>query len=121
MWRSGCAMKPHTVTSGQVSTRVWRRGKPAMTSHHLINFCSSGQIAFGLIPFLKFSTNTNELGNDSIEGGIGIPLQVALPGGFALALETGVNFIRNSNDDGSRPAFINALLLSHTLFTDRLT
>jgi outer membrane putative beta-barrel porin/alpha-amylase len=80
-----------------------------------------GKIALGLIPFLKFPTNTNDLGNDSIEGGIGIPLQVALPAGFALALETGVNFIRNSNDDGYRPAFINALLLSHTLFTDRLT
>ena len=32
MWRSGCAMKPNTVWSGQVSTQVWRRGSAASVS-----------------------------------------------------------------------------------------
>jgi hypothetical protein len=81
----------------------------------------SGRVAFGLIPFLKFPTNTNGLGNDSIEGGLGLPLQIALPGGFSLGLETGVNFIRNSADTGYDPAFFNAIVVGHSLFSDKLT
>ena len=80
-----------------------------------------GKVSFGLIPFLKFPTNTNDLGNDSIEGGLGVPLAIALPGGFALGLETGVNFVRNGADDGYDPAFLNAVLISHTLGTEKLS
>src|SRR3954462_4519876 len=36
-WVSGWARKPNTVSSGQVSTRVWRRGRSATTEHHSSN------------------------------------------------------------------------------------
>ncbi len=78
-----------------------------------------GPVAFGLIPFLKIPTNTNNLGNDSIEGGLGVPLWFSLPGGFGLGLETGVQFVRSGS--GYDPAFFNAALLSHSLFTDKLS
>ncbi|MGI8889721.1 MAG: transporter [Chthoniobacterales bacterium] len=81
----------------------------------------SGPVAVGLIPFLKFPTNTSNLGNDSIEGGLSVPFQASLPAGFGLGLQSGVNFVRNSADDGYDPAFINAVLLGHTLFTDKLS
>lgn len=80
-----------------------------------------GPTALGLIPFVKFPTNTNELGNDSIEGGLGVPFQATLPGGFSLGLETGIDFVRNGGDTGYDPAFFNGILISHTLFTDRLS
>ena len=80
-----------------------------------------GKFSFGLIPFLKFPTNTNDLGNDSVEGGLGLPLAIALPGGFSLGLETGVNFVRNGDDDGYDPVFLNAILVSHTVFSDKVS
>lgn len=80
-----------------------------------------GKVAFGLIPYLKIPTNTHGLGNNSVEGGLGIPLQASLPGGFGLGLETGLQVVRNGDDDGYNPAFFNAVVLSHTLFSDRVS
>ncbi|MBA3961120.1 MAG: transporter [Chthoniobacterales bacterium] len=80
-----------------------------------------GKVALSLIPFLKIPTNTNGLGNDSVEGGLGIPFQAMLPGGLTLALETGAQAVRNDSDTGYDPAFFNAVLLSHSLFVDKLT
>ncbi len=80
-----------------------------------------GQTALGLIPFLKFPTNTHNLGNGSVEGGLGIPFQIALPSDFSLGLESGASFVRNTADTGYDPGFFNALVLGHTLFIDPLT
>jgi hypothetical protein len=80
-----------------------------------------GKVAFGLIPFLKIPTNTNGLGNHSIEGGLGLPLQFTLPAGFALSFETGADFVRNDADTGYNPAFVNAVVVSHALFSDKLS
>ena len=100
--------------SGQTTTRS---GFGDLILQSKINLLGNdgGAVAFGLIPYLKIPTNTDHLGNDSVEGGLGIPLQIALPGGFGLGLETGVQFVRNGNDDGYDPAFFNAALISHTL------
>ncbi len=88
-----------------------------------INFYGNdgGTTALGLIPFVKFPTNTNHLGNDSVEGGVSVPFQAALPGGFSLGLQSGVSFVRNGADDGYDPSFFNAILIGHTLFTDKLS
>lgn len=104
-------------------TTETRRGFGDLTIQAKINLLGNdgGKVAFGLIPYLKIPTNTNGLGNDSIEGGLGIPLQISLPGGFGLGLETGAQVLRNSADDGYNPAFFNAALLGHTLFSDRLS
>ena len=78
-----------------------------------------GPVAFGVIPFLKFPTSTAGLGHDSIEGGISVPFQAALPGGFGLGLQTGINFARTSADDGYEPNYVNAVIVSHALFADQ--
>lgn len=80
-----------------------------------------GKVAFGLLPFVKFPTSTDDLGNNFVEGGLGFPLQIALPGGFGLGLETGVNYLRNSANTGYQSAFVNAILVSHNLFSDKLS
>ena len=41
MWRVGAAMNPKTVTTGQVKTRVCRRGNPATVSHQCVKRSSS--------------------------------------------------------------------------------
>ncbi len=111
------------IRDGAAGRTETRRGFGDLILQSKINLHGNdeGDVAFGLIPFLKFPTNSNDLGNDSIEGGLSIPFQAALPGGFTLGLQSGVNFVRNGADTGYEPAFINAVLLGHTLFTDKLS
>lgn len=81
---------------------------------------NGGASALALLPFVKIPTNTDHLGNNSIEGGLGIPFQVSLPGGFGLGLETGVQFVR-ATGSGYDASLFNAVLIGHTLISDKLS
>ncbi len=111
------------VRDGQGGGTETRSGFGDLTLQGKINLYGNdgGKVAFGLIPFLKIPTNTHDLWNDSLEGGLSIPFQAALPGGFGLGLQSGASFIRNGNDTGYDASFFNAILLSHALFIDRLS
>jgi hypothetical protein len=74
-----------------------------------------GKTAFAVMPFFKFPTNQDGLGNDSIEGGIIAPLAVELSGGWGLGLMTEVDFLRDSADDGYEVSFINSITFSHDI------
>ncbi len=63
-----------------------------------------GQTAFALLPFVKFPTSTDHLGNNAVEGGIIFPLAVKLPGDFDLGLETAVSCLRDESDGSSASA-----------------
>ena len=41
-----------------------------------------GPFAIGLIPFVTFPTGQDGVGNRGFAGGVGIPVQVALPAGL---------------------------------------
>jgi hypothetical protein len=43
-----------------------------------------GKTAFGVMPFVKFPTAARGLGNNSVEGGLILPLAVELPGGWGM-------------------------------------
>jgi Putative MetA-pathway of phenol degradation len=72
-----------------------------------------GQTAFGILPFVKFPTNTDHLGNDAVEGGVIFPLAVKLPAGWDLGLETGSSLLRNEQDRGYHVEFVNSVTLGH--------
>jgi len=74
-----------------------------------------GKTAFALLPFVKFPTSTDNLGNDAIEGGMIFPLAVKLPDDFDLGLETAVSCLRDGNDDNYHADFINSITLDHAL------
>jgi len=74
-----------------------------------------GQTAFGVMPFVKFPTNTDHLGNDAVEGGVIFPLAVKLPAGWDLGLETGSSFLRNEQDRGYHAAFVNMATVGREL------
>ena len=74
-----------------------------------------GQTAFALLPFVKFPTSTDNLGNNAVEGGIVFPLAVKLPHDFDLGLETAVSFLRDDNDSNYHEDFINSVTLDHVL------
>lgn len=74
-----------------------------------------GQTAFALLPFVKFPTSTDHLGNQAVEGGLIFPLAVKLPADFDLGLETAVGFFWNENDNGYHSEFINSITFGHAI------
>lgn len=56
--------------------------------------------AIAVLPYVKIPTNSGGVGNDSVEGGIIIPLQAQLIGGFDFAAMAELDFLRNDADDG---------------------
>ena len=74
-----------------------------------------GKTAFGLLPFLKFPTSSDGLGNSAIEGGIIFPLAVKLPHDFELGLETGVSCLNDGGDGNYHADFINSITLDHAI------
>lgn len=56
--------------------------------------------SIALLPYVKFPTNSGGVGNDAIEGGLIVPLETQLLGGFHLHAMAELDFLRNENDDG---------------------
>lgn len=74
-----------------------------------------GTTAFAIMPFLKFPTNQDGLGNKSVEGGVIFPLAVELPHGWGLGMQTEVDFLRTENGGGYHASFLNSITLGHDI------
>ena len=72
-----------------------------------------GTTAFGLLPFVKFPVNTDQLGNNAVEGGIILPLAIKLPYDFDLGLETAAVVLQNDHDGDYHAEIINSITLDH--------
>lgn len=103
-----------TDTSGR---RERQSGVGDLTLRPKINFWGDdgGPTAFGLMPFIKFPTNSHGLGNKSVEGGVIVPFACSLSGGWDLGAMTEVDIIRNDNDTGYTSAWVNTITLGHDL------
>jgi len=101
----------------QAHTKTTQSGVGDLTTRLKINLWGNdgGQTAFGILPFVKFPTNTDHLGNDAVEGGVIFPLAVKLPAGWDLGLETGSSFLRNEQDRGYHAEFVNMVTVGHEL------
>ena len=80
-----------------------------------------GTFAFGILPYLKIPTNTANLGNRYVEGGLRLPLAINLPGNFVLGLQTEFDALRNDADTRFEPAFTNIAYLGFTFLDKKLT
>ena len=74
-----------------------------------------GSTALALLPFVKFPTSQDNLGNDAVEGGLIIPLAVELPGGWGVGLMTEFDFMQDADGAGYHPEFINSISFSHDI------
>ena len=74
-----------------------------------------GVTAFGVMPFIKFPTNQDGLGNNAVEGGIILPLAIGLPGDFNLGAMTELDFGQNENGSDHHLEFVNSITLSHSI------
>lgn len=80
-----------------------------------------GTFSFGILPYLKIPTNTANLGNKRVEGGVELPLSINLPANFQLGLQTEFDAIRNDADTRFEPAFTNIACLTYTFLNKKLT
>jgi hypothetical protein len=74
-----------------------------------------GKTAFGVMPFLKFPTSQDDLGNGSVEGGLILPLAISLPAEWQMGLMTEFDFSRDSAGSGYHAEFINTATVSHDI------
>ncbi|MBA2269939.1 MAG: transporter [Chthoniobacterales bacterium] len=77
-----------------------------------------GTTAFGVMPFVKFPTAQDNLGNGAVEGGLILPLAISLPADFGMGVMTQFDFNRDSSGSGYHPEFINTITVSHSIVGD---
>jgi hypothetical protein len=106
------SIRVHDLSTGVVEKR---RGFGDMIVRTKLNLWGNdaGTTALALMPFIKLPTNQDDLGNNSVEGGIIAPLAVALPAGWGMGMMTEVDFVRDSVEGGHHPEFVNTLTFSH--------
>jgi hypothetical protein len=104
-------------TDRVAGTRDKLSGFGDVTSRLKINFWGNdgGPTAFALMPFIKWPTNQDHLGNHSIEGGLIVPLAVSLPAGWDMGVMTEFDVVRNPLDDGYRLDWVNSITFSHDI------
>jgi hypothetical protein len=97
-----------------------QRGFGDITTRLKYNFWGNdgGKTAFAAMPFVKLPTNQDELGNNSVEGGLILPLAVELPKGFGMGVMTEFDFNRDAVGDGYHTEFVNTITLSHDIVGD---
>jgi hypothetical protein len=78
-----------------------------------------GETALGLMPFVKLPTGDDELGNDSVEGGVILPFAMELGQGWGFGAMTEIDIVRNGADDGYESVWVNTATVSHDL-TEKL-
>ncbi len=75
-----------------------------------------GTTALAAMPFVKLPTNQDQLGNNSVEGGIIFPLAVELPGGWGMGVMTELDAIRDGAGGDHHAEFINTITFSHDIW-----
>ncbi len=74
-----------------------------------------GPTAFGVMPFIRWPTASKGLGNDSVEGGLILPLAVELPAGWGMGVMTELDVNRNGNDQAHHLEWINSITVNHKI------
>jgi hypothetical protein len=74
-----------------------------------------GVFVAALVPFVKLPTAAPGLGNGVAEGGVALPVQISLPGDFALGLQTEIDSLKRADDTRRYANYVNIANLSHSL------
>ena len=74
-----------------------------------------GDTVLALMPYVKLPTNQDDLGNDSVEGGLIAPFALSLPAGWGMGLMTQLDIVRDSDDSGYHSEFVNTITFSHDI------
>lgn len=78
-----------------------------------------GKTAFALMPFIKWPLSASDFRNGKAEGGVIVPLGIALNQDYGLGLMVELDFVRNSENDGYDTEYVQTATIARGL-TDRL-
>jgi len=87
-----------------------------ITSRVKVNLAGNdgGFFALALIPFVKFPTAQNNLGNSACEGGVGIPYAFNVPN-WDVGFQTTVSCDHNGIGDGYHAEIDNSISIGHAV------
>jgi hypothetical protein len=107
-------LRIHDRTTGTTTTQS---GMGDITVRAKLNLKGNdgGSTAFGLVSFVKLPTNEDNLGNDHVEGGIGVPLSLELPQGWWLGVTPEFHWFHDVNGNGYHLNFANTIFLWHKI------
>lgn len=74
-----------------------------------------GATAFALMPFVKMPTASSGLGNGAVEGGLILPLAVALPADWGMGVMLEIDFNEDEDGRGHHAAFIQTITFAHQI------
>lgn len=106
-----------TRTHNRITGTSTQSGFGDLTTRLKVNLWGNdgGETAFALLPYVKFPTSTDHLGNSAVEGGMILPLSLELPKDFELSTEVGAGIFRNQNNSGRHGEFIGSISLGHAI------
>ncbi len=101
-------------------TRTRQAGFGDVTSRLKVNLWGNdgGATALSVMPYVKFPTNQDDLGNNSVDGGIILPLAIQLPAEFSMTVMTEFDFVRNDGRDGHHTEFVNTITVGRAIAGD---
>jgi len=99
------------------TTRDW--GDLTIRVKHNIWGNDGGDTAFAAMPFVKVPLKIGDAGNDLVEGGLILPLAVALPRGWGMGLMTEFDLLADAAGNDRHFEWINTITFSHDV-TERL-
>ena len=68
------------------------------------------------MPYVKFPTSQDEIGNEHVEGGFIVPLSVSLPAGWDSTVMTELDILRDGNNAGYHAEFVNTITFAHDIY-----
>ncbi|MEO8791443.1 MAG: transporter [Chthoniobacteraceae bacterium] len=103
-------------------TSVRNSGFDGITPRFKINLIGNdgGFFALALIPFVKLPLSSGHLGNGSVEGGLGIPWSLEIPG-WDVGFQNTFHFNRNDIGSGRHTEFDNSVSIGHPIVGKRLS
>ena len=74
-----------------------------------------GPSALSVMPFIKFPTAGDELGNGAVEGGVIFPFAMELPAEWGLGAQLEIDHLRDSSGSSYHQEFSNTIAVSHDI------
>jgi hypothetical protein len=109
----------HVRTDDRVAgTLTKQSGFGDITARLKVNLWGNdgGTTALGIMPFAKFPSNVDGLGNKEYEGGLIVPLAIAISENWSLGLMTELDVVRDTAGNSWHPESINTITVSRPIW-----
>ncbi|HXG49461.1 MAG TPA: transporter [Methylomirabilota bacterium] len=108
----------HLRTEDEVAARrTVQQGFGDVVNRLKINLWGNdgGPTAMAVMPFIKYPTAQDHLGNSGVEGGVIIPLAVALPAGWGMGVMTELDIARDEVGHSYHAEFVNSITFARDI------